>query len=127
MASPEGYYYTKEHEWAKEENGLVVVGITDYAQNHLGDIVYLDLAEPGTALAKGKSFGTIESVKAAEDLYIPVGGVVESANEDLKAAPEAINSDPMGSWMLKIKDYSKDDLKSMMNASTYDEYLGTLG
>ncbi|MDH5654469.1 MAG: glycine cleavage system protein GcvH [Spirochaetia bacterium] len=127
MASPEGYSYTKEHEWAKEENGVITVGITDYAQNHLGDIVYLDLVEPGTEIQKGKSFGTIESVKAAEDLYSPVSGVVDSINEGLKENPEKINSDPMGSWMLKIKDANKDEFKSMMNASSYDEYLGSLG
>ena len=127
MASTEGYYYSKEHEWAKEENGIVSVGITDYAQNHLGDIVYLDLAGVGATLVKGKSFGTIESVKAAEDLYSPVSGTVESVNDDLKAKPEMINSDPMGSWMVKIKNFNKDDLKSMMNSTSYDEYLGTLG
>ncbi len=123
---PEGYYFTEKHEWAREADGLLWIGISDYAQDSLGDIVYLDIPEPGTSLAVGDSFGNIESVKAVEDLYAPAGGTVAETNEAVKGGPEQINSDAYGSWMIKLKDYNADDLGKLMDSAAYSEFLKSL-
>lgn len=122
----DGFYYTKQHEWAKEEDGLLLVGISDYAQHALGDIVFVDIKAPGTTLQAGANLGTIESVKAAEDLYSPVGGVVAETNPAVSASPEKVNQDPYGTYLTKLKDYSKDDLGKLMDAKAYTDYLSTL-
>jgi glycine cleavage system H protein len=121
-------FYTKAHEWAKidSSDNTLVIGISDYAQHSLGDIVFIDVQETGTVLNQGDSVGTVESVKAAEDIYAPAGGTVSAVNSALKDSPESINKDPYGSWMIRLKDYNKDDLKSLMNAEAYEEYLKTL-
>ena len=127
MSSPKDYYFTKDHEWAREQDGVLLIGITDYAQNHLGDVVYLDLPEAGTAITAGSPFGTIESVKAAEDLNAPISGTVESINETLKDSPESVNTDPYGSWMIRLKGFDAAEVKNLMNADAYDAYIATLG
>ncbi len=123
---PEGYLFTKQHEWAKEEGGLLSVGISDYAQNALGDIVYVDLKAAGTRVEAGKTFGTIESVKAAEDLYSPATGVIESLNPAVGKSPESVNKDAYGTWLVKLKDYDKAGLSSLMSAADYTKYLQSL-
>lgn len=100
---PSDRKYTKEHEWVKIDGSEARVGITDYAQKQLGDVVYLDLPEAGRTLNKGESFGSVESVKAVSDLYSPVSGEVTEVNRALTEKPEAVNSDPHGSWMIVMK------------------------
>ncbi len=125
-AVPEGLFYTKQHEWAKEEGGVLLVGITDFAQHSLGDIVYVDLKQPGFKTTEGQSFGTIESVKAAEDLYAPVSGTISEVNAELNKKPESVNKEPYTSWMIKLKDYDKSQLAKMMNPAAYTEFLKSL-
>ena len=103
MAYPAGYKYTKEHEWISVEGTAGTVGITDYAQSSLGDIVFVDLPKVGDALEAGKIFGSVESVKAVSDLYSPVSGTVTAVNEELKDAPEKVNADANNTWMLKLE------------------------
>ncbi|MBX7056841.1 MAG: glycine cleavage system protein GcvH [Leptospirales bacterium] len=125
MASkiPENCLYTPKHEWAREEAGLLWIGITDYAQDSLGDIVFLSTPAVGAALSAGISFGSIESVKAAEDLYAPTSGVVAEVNEALRSAPEKINQDAYGSWILKLKDFDRSQLSSLLSPQAYSELL----
>jgi len=122
----EGYFYTKQHEWAKEENGLLVIGISDYAQSALGDIVYVDIKQPGAALNAGDALGTIESVKAAEDVYAPVAGKIEAANTDINKQPESVNKDAYGSWFVKLSGYDKEGLKGLMDAAAYRTFVESL-
>lgn len=97
-------YYTETHEWVSIEEGVATIGVTDYAQSELGDVVYVDLPQTGRALGKGDAFGSIESVKAASDLYAPVAGTVVATNDALKDKPEAINEDPFGDgWLMRVK------------------------
>jgi glycine cleavage system H protein len=103
MAYPSDLKYTKDHEWIRTDGGSAKVGITDYAQKQLGDIVYLDLPQVGRTLKKGDVFGTIESVKAVSELYSPVDGEVTEVNAALVQSPEAVNTDPHNSWMIAIK------------------------
>lgn len=123
---PEGYLYSKQHEWVKEEGGLLVLGISDYAQHALGDIVYVDLKAVGTKVSAGSSIGTIESVKAAEDVYTPVDGTVESVNPDIAKSPESVNRDSHAAWLLKLKDYNASALSGLMKPADYKAYLSTL-
>ena len=117
---PEGLKYTKEHEWTMLEDDVVVIGITDYAQDALGEIVYIELPGEGDEVTKGDPFGAVESTKAVSDLYAPVSGEVTEVNEALFHSPEAINEDPYGSgWMIKVKPYDMNELKDLME---YDEY-----
>src|SRR5213082_482574 len=102
MAFPADYKYTKEHEWLKSDGKTAIVGITDYAQGSLGDIVFVELPKVGAELAAGKTFGTVESVKAVSDLYAPASGTVSEVNGELAAAPEKVNKDAHGSWMVKL-------------------------
>ena len=103
MSYPENYKYTKEHEWIQIDGGVGTVGITDYAQNSLGDIVFVDLPKVGDSIEAGKSFGSVESVKAVSDLFAPVSGKVTAVNDALKDAPEKINTDANTTWMLKVE------------------------
>ena len=123
---PEGYHYTRSHEWAKKEGSVVVIGITDYAQESLGDIVFVELKDVDTEINAGESFGTIESVKAAEDLNNPVGGIVAATNGSLNDDPAAVNRDPYGSWMIKLKEFKEEDLNNLMDSSAYSEYIASL-
>jgi len=116
---PSDRKYTKEHEWVRIEGAEARVGITDYAQKQLGDVVYLELPEVGRTLNKGESFGSVESVKAVSDLYSPVTGEVTEVNRALVDKPEGVNSDPHGSWMIVMKVSGGTD--DLLDASQYDE------
>ncbi len=122
---PEGFYYTKEHEWMKVENEKCRVGITDYAQESLHEVVYVDLPNVGKALTQQVAFGTVESVKAVSELYSPVSGEVAERNEKLVESPELVNQDPYGTgWIVIVKPSRlQDDLKALLNAEGYAEFL----
>ena len=122
---PANYHYTKEHEWVRVEGAIGVIGITDHAQKELGDIVYVDLPKPGTHLEKGKTLGSVESVKAVSDIFAPVSGEVTEINPLLATAPEKLNEDPHGeAWLVKIKLSSPDEIKDLLSAEKYQEYVG---
>jgi glycine cleavage system H protein len=116
--------YAKSHEWARQEGDVVVIGVSDYAQHLLSDVVYVELPEAGATLTKGESFGTIESVKAAEEAYAPISGEVVEVNADLEDNPEWINEDPFGkAWLLKVKASNAAELKELMAAKAYEAFV----
>ncbi|MEM0965738.1 MAG: glycine cleavage system protein GcvH [Verrucomicrobiota bacterium] len=121
--TPSDLQYTRDHEWVKIEAGVATVGITDHAQEALGDITFVELPDVGSEFSSGDTFGVVESVKAASDIYLPVGGVVEGVNSDLEDSPETLNSDPYGEgWLIRVRiseDAATDDL---MDAQAYGEY-----
>src|SRR5690242_13965307 len=122
---PEDYRYTKEHEWVKVDGDTGLIGITDHAQKELGDIVYVDLPKIGARIEKGKSLGSVESVKAVSDIYSPVSGEVIAINESLTAAPEKLNEDPHGAaWLVKVGLSAPDEIKQLLSASDYQTYIG---
>jgi len=123
MAYPKDYKYTKEHEWIQVSGNTGLVGITDHAQESLGDIVFVELPKVGGNLEAGKTFGTVESVKAVSELYAPVAGRVVAINESLNQAPEQINKDAHRAWMLKIELTHPDDLRSLLSAEEYETYI----
>ncbi|HWK31231.1 MAG TPA: glycine cleavage system protein GcvH [Terriglobales bacterium] len=123
MAYPQEYRYTKEHEWVKIEGDTGTIGITDHAQESLGDIVFVELPKPGAEISAGKSFGTVESVKAVSELFAPVSGTVSAVNEDLATSPEKINSDAHGSWMIKLKLKNPGEANGLMNAADYEKFV----
>jgi glycine cleavage system H protein len=119
--------YTKEHEWAKLDDGLAVVGITDYAQEQLGDIVYVELPQLGDAVEQSQTFGIIESVKAASDLFAPISGEVVAVNEDLVDRPELVNEDPYeGGWMVKVQPEDETQMDELLTAEEYAAHLQSL-
>jgi glycine cleavage system H protein len=119
-----GLLYTKEDEWIKVEGEEATVGVTDHAQDALSDIVYLELPDVGDSFAMGETFGVVESVKAAADLYMPVAGEITAVNEDLIDTPENVNSDPYGeAWMVKVKISDSSQLDDLMDADAYNKYL----
>jgi glycine cleavage system H protein len=119
--------YTDDHEWAKLEDGLVAVGITNYAQEQLGDIVYVELPQPGDTVEKAVPFGIVESVKAASDLFSPVEGEVVAVNEELVDRPELVNEDPYDAgWMLKVQPEDEAQLDDLMSAEDYEAHLESL-
>ena len=121
---PEEFRYTKEHEWVKPEGGAGTIGITDHAQNELGDIVYVDLPKVGTRLEKGKSLGSVESVKAVSDIFSPVSGEVTEINELLTTSPEKLNADPHGAaWLVKVRMSAPDELQQLLSAPDYQTYI----
>jgi glycine cleavage system H protein len=121
---PEEFRYTKEHEWVKTEADIGVVGITDHAQQELGDIVYVDLPRVGTKLEQGKSLGSVESVKAVSDIYSPVSGEVIEINESLTTAPEKLNEDPHGAaWLVRLRMSAPDEIKQLLSSSDYQTYI----
>jgi glycine cleavage system H protein len=125
MSIPKELKYTEEHEWARKDGELVVIGITDYAQGELGDIVYLDLPSIGDKFSQNDAFGSIEAVKAASDLYLPLSGEIVEVNDMLSQAPETINSDPYGEgWMVKIKIDSEEEYNRLMDAEAYQNHIG---
>ncbi|EEJ51549.1 glycine cleavage system protein GcvH [Oribacterium sinus] len=124
MAVQKGLLYTKDHEWVKEEGGEYVVGITDYAQSELGDLVFVNLPEEGDSVTKGESFSDVESVKAVSDVISPLTGVVSAINEAVLDAPESINSSPYEAWFVKVKDVT--DKEELLSAEEYEEFLKTL-
>jgi glycine cleavage system H protein len=124
MEFPEGLKYSKEHEWVLVEDQIATIGITEFAQEELGDIVYVELPEVGEKVVKDDPFGAVESVKAVSDIYAPVSGAVLEVNDSLPDNPETINDDPYGDgWMLKVEMTDMDDLKDLMNAEDYAEYV----
>ncbi len=121
---PTNCRYTKEDEWVRVEGDEVVIGVTDYAQDSLSDIVYLELPDVGDTFGAGDNFGVVESVKAAADLYMPVAGEVTAVNSTLIDTPELINADPYGAaWILRIKPANIADLNDLMDAAAYEKYL----
>ena len=122
MAYPADYHYTKEHEWIKVDGKIGTVGITDYAQNSLGDIVFVDLPKVGDAVEAGKSFGSVESVKAVSDLFAPVSGAIAAVNEELKDAPEKINSDANTTWLLKVELSDAKQVDALLSAADYEKF-----
>lgn len=121
MSVPEELQYTRSHEWVRTEGDTATIGITDHAQDELGDIVFVELPEEGTTFDAGDSFGTVESVKAVSDLYTPVGGEVVEVNEALNDQPEKINEDPYGEgWIIKLRASDEGDL---LSASDYEQFL----
>jgi glycine cleavage system H protein len=123
MAYPAGFKYTKDHEWIDLAGDRGKVGITDYAQQQLGDVVYMELPEVGARLKAGQSFGTIESVKAVSELYAPVSGEVVDVNTALKSRPEAVNTDPHASWMIVVKLSDPGETGTLLDASQYQDLL----
>jgi glycine cleavage system H protein len=125
MTFPENLKYTKDHEWIRVEGGTGIVGITDYAQGELGDIVFVELPAKGKQVKQGETFGTIEAVKAVSDLYAPISGEVIELNTVLEKTPEVINKDPYASgWMLKIKISNTGELGNLMDAKQYRALIG---
>jgi glycine cleavage system H protein len=119
--------YTKEHEWVKLDGDLAVIGITNYAQEQLGDIVYVELPQPGDTLSQLEAFGIIESVKAASDLFAPIGGEVVAVNEELVDRPELVNEDAYGEgWMLQVHPEDESEMEALMTAEEYEAHLKTL-
>lgn len=123
MAYPSGFKYTKDHEWIDLVGETGKIGITDYAQNQLGDVVYIELPEVGARLKQGQSFGTIESVKAVSELYSPVTGEVTEVNTALKDKPESVNTDPHGSWMIAIKLANAGEAGALLDATAYQDLV----
>jgi glycine cleavage system H protein len=124
MEIPEGLRYSKEHEWVMVEGKIATIGITEYAQEELGDIVYVELPEVGEKVVKDDPFGAVESVKAVSDVYAPVSGTVLEVNDALPDSPETINDDAYGDgWMIRVEMTDKDDLKDLMTADEYAEYV----
>ena len=125
MNFPSELKYTKDHEWLKMEGDVAVVGITDFAQNALGDVVFINLPQESDAVTAGESFGDIESVKAVSDVMSPVSGTIIAVNNDLEDAPENLNSDPYGSWIIKIEGIS--DTEDLMDAAAYEAFCAEEG
>ena len=123
MAYPAGYRYTKEHEWIEIDGASGIVGITDYAQSSLGDIVFVDLPKVGDKVEAGKIFGSVESVKAVSDLYAPASGTVTAVNEELANAPEKINADANKTWMLKLDLTSAAEADGLLSATDYEKFI----
>jgi glycine cleavage system H protein len=123
MGYPAGFKYTKDHEWIELTGDQGKVGITDYAQQQLGDVVYVELPEVGNHLKQGQSFGTIESVKAVSELYSPVSGEVTAVNTTLKDRPETVNTDPHGSWMIVLKLANPGETGALLDAAQYQDLV----
>jgi glycine cleavage system H protein len=121
---PADYRYTKDHEWVKADAGEATIGITDYAQAQLGDVVFVELPAVGRTIKQGEVFGTIESVKAVSELYAPVSGEVIAVNDALSTAPEAVNKDPHGAWIIKVKPSNAGDVDSLLDATAYGALVG---
>ncbi|MBR5964342.1 MAG: glycine cleavage system protein GcvH [Bacteroidaceae bacterium] len=120
----EGYKYAETHEWVKVEGNIALIGISDYAQHELGDVVYVDFPEEGDEITKGEEFGAVESTKAASDLIAPVSGTVVAINESLDDAPELINEDPYANWMIKVQLTDAGELDDLMDADAYKAFCG---
>lgn len=120
MEFPKTLQYAKTHEWVKKDGDTVLIGLTDYAQDQLGDIVFVNLPEVGDEVAMGESFADVESVKAVSDIYSPVTGVVEEVNEELLDAPETVNGAPYDAWLIKVKDVSEEE--ELLDADAYEAF-----
>ncbi|MBP7280873.1 MAG: glycine cleavage system protein GcvH [Leptospiraceae bacterium] len=122
----DGYRYTEKHEWVKIEGDTAIFGISDFAQNALGDIVFVDLPKVGKAVKQGQSFGTIESVKAAEDLYAPISGEVIEVNPAIAKDPAMVNKDAFAAWMIKVKNVNSSEADKLMDSAKYKEHTSSL-
>lgn len=127
MTYPEKYKYTKEHEWIDVQGKTGAIGITHYAQESLGDIVFVDLPKTGSEVKKGQSFGSIESVKAVSEIYAPVSGSVTEVNEELNTTPDKINSDAHSAWLIKVTFADENELGSLMSSADYEKYIAEEG
>ncbi len=127
MAYPADYKYTKEHEWLKVEGKTGTVGITDYAQNSLGDIVFVELPKVGQEITAGQTFGSVESVKAVSDLFAPVSGTVTEVNESLNNKPEQVNKDANSTWMIKITLNDAGETAQLLSAADYQKFIAEEG
>jgi glycine cleavage system H protein len=123
MPYPTDYKYTKEHEWIKADGKNATIGITHHAQESLGDIVFVDLPKVGTEVSAGKTFGSVESVKAVSDLYAPISGTVTDLNPDLATAPEQINKDAHNAWMIKVTLKNPTELNALLSAADYEKFV----
>jgi glycine cleavage system H protein len=123
MAYPENYRYAKSHEWLALDGENGTVGITDYAQHSLGDIVFVELPKVGQNIEAGSTFGSVESVKAVSDLYAPISGTVTEVNEALNSAPETLNSDANGTWILKLTATNTDEANALLSATDYEKFV----
>jgi glycine cleavage system H protein len=120
---PEDLHYSKDHEWVRVEGDVAVVGITDYAQNSLGDVVYVELPKSGDTFAANESFGSVESVKAVSEVFCPISGSVAQVNDSLNDEPEKVNSDPYGDgWMIRLKMESPGEVDSLLTAAEYEDF-----
>jgi glycine cleavage system H protein len=128
MAYPKSYRYTKEHEWIELKVDLATIGITDHAQHELGDVVFVELPKPGAKIEAGKSFGTVESVKAVSEIYAPASGEVIESNGELQNKPEMINNDPHGAaWLIKVRVTNAKGISDLMDAAAYEAYIAEKG
>jgi|SRR6516165_859542 len=127
MTYPADLKYTKEHEWIKVDGSTATIGITHHAQESLGDIVFVDLPKPGTGITAGKTFGTVESVKAVSDLYAPATGTVADANADLATSPEKINKDANNTWMIKVTLANPVEVANLLSAADYEKFVSEEG
>jgi glycine cleavage system H protein len=123
MPYPSAYRYTREHEWISVEGSIGTIGITDYAQNSLGDIVYVDAPKVGDTVTANKPFGSVESVKAVSDLFSPVSGKVTEINESLKTEPDKINADAHGTWIIKVELSNPAEVGSLLDAAAYEKFI----
>jgi glycine cleavage system H protein len=123
MSYPATYRYTREHEWIALEGSIGTIGITDYAQKSLGDIVYVDLPKVGDPVTANATFGSVESVKAVSDLYSPVTGTVTATNDELKDSPDKINEDPHGAWIIKVEVANPAELEKLLDAAAYEAFI----
>ena len=127
MAYPADYKYTKEHEWLKIDGSTGVIGITDYAQNSLGDIVFVELPKVGSEISAGKTFGSVESVKAVSDLFAPVSGTVTEINEALNTTPEQVNKDANSTWMIKVSLKNPGEASGLLSTADYEKFIAEEG
>jgi len=126
VATPDDLRYTQEHEWARADGPRVTIGITDYAQDQLGDVVYVDLPASGTRVEKGQPFGEVESTKSVSDLYAPLTGTIVERNETLESSPELVNADPYGrGWMVVIEAEQPDEVGALLSAADYQDLTGS--
>ena len=123
MAYPASFRYTREHEWISVDGGIGTIGITDYAQNSLGEIVYVDVPKVGDSVSANATFGSVESVKAVSDLYSPVSGTVTEVNETLKTEPDKINSAPHETWIIKVQLSAPNEVDGLLDAATYETFI----
>ncbi len=123
MAYPSNYKYTREHEWVEVDGDTGTIGITDYAQNSLGDIVFVELPKVGDKITAGETFGSVESVKAVSDLYAPVTGTVTEINEELATTPEKVNDGPHDAWMLRVKLNNPAEAAALLSADDYEKFV----
>jgi len=123
MSYPANYRYTKEHEWISLDGKIGTIGITDYAQSSLGDIVYVDVPKVGDSVTANNSFGSVESVKAVSDLFSPVSGTVTAINEELKTSPDKINEAPHEAWIIKVELADTAEFEKLLNAAAYENFV----